>query len=87
MTEQEINHVNTNREIINMWIETHASLQPSNDILIPLIAAYERETEYRIKACPSCLVDCLIWCRMNAKIEPINFELTNPKKKKVRKQK
>jgi len=70
MTAEEKSHFENNKSRINMWIDTNAILQPTSEVLLPLIAAYERETEYRVRACSSCLIDCLIWCRIIAHGNP-----------------
>lgn len=63
MTTTELKHIETNIDVINVWIKNNTKLQYS-DITKPIFEAYERETGFSPAACDSCKIDALIWARM-----------------------
>lgn len=86
MTKEEINHVKSNIELFRMFIDNNIQLQPSMDVLKPLIAPYNLEfpnQSVHKSACKECLLDMLRWAIGQTKIEtePI-IEIKKTKKKK-----
>lgn len=86
MTKEEINHVKSNIELFRMFINNNIQLQPSMDVLKPLIAPYNLEfpnQSVHKSACKECLLDMLRWAIGQTKIEtePI-IEIKKTKKKK-----
>lgn len=86
MTKEEINHVKSNIELFRMFIDNNIQLQPSMDVLKPLIAPYNLEfpnQSIHKSACKECLLDMLRWAIGQTKIEtePI-IEIKKTKKKK-----
>lgn len=67
ITPTEIKHYEELKDSVAFWIDSNAKLQSSSDFLKPFITAYERETEFRVLSCQSCIIDCLIWFRMELK--------------------
>lgn len=61
-------HVHQNLELFNHWIENQSRLQISNDIFKPLIPVFqEANPTVNIYGCQDCIIDMLIWCRMQYK--------------------
>lgn len=86
MTKEEINHVKSNIELFRMFINNNIQLQPSMDVLKPLIAPYNLEfpnQSVHKSACKECLLDMLRWAIGQTKVEtePI-IEIKKTKKKK-----
>lgn len=86
MTKEEINHVKSNIELFRMFIDNNIQLQPSMDVLKPIIAPYNLEfpsQSIHKSACKECLLDMLRWAIGQTKIEtePI-IETKKIKKKK-----
>lgn len=86
MTKEEINHVKSNIELFRMFIDNNIQLQPSMDVLKPLIAPYNLEfpnQSVHKSACKECLLDMLRWAIGQTKVEtePI-IEIKKTKKKK-----
>jgi hypothetical protein len=68
MTKEFYDHIETNLPTFNMWIENHSRLQISNDIFLPLIPVFqEANPTVNLNACQDCIIDMLIWCRMQYK--------------------
>jgi len=67
-------HIQSNLETFNFWIEKQERLQVSNDIFKPLIPVFMAENPtVNLNGCQDCIIDMLIWCRMKLKqqvIEP-----------------
>ena len=72
MTQEAINHVKTNIELFRMFIENSIPLQPSMDVLKPIIAPYNLEfpnQSIHKSACKECLLDMLRWAISQTKEE------------------
>jgi hypothetical protein len=85
MTQEAINHVKTNIELFRMFIENSIPLQPSMDVLKPIIAPYNLEfpnQSIQKSACKECLLDMLRWAIGQTKIEIEPIEIKKVKKKK-----
>ena len=88
MTQEVINHVKSNIELFRMFIDNNIQLQPSMDVLKPIIAPYNLEfpnQSIHKSACKECLLDMLRWAIGQTKIEtePIQpIEVKKVKKKK-----
>ena len=76
MEESIIKHYEDNKVVFEMWISTHARLQPSMDILKPFISIYP----HSIKGCQDCIIDMLIWIRSEIKKTKQNEPTDNKKK-------
>ena len=61
MNEQLYNYFKTHLPTIQLWIDTNAQLEPSNDILKPLIEAFEKETNSKVRNCKDCIIDALVY--------------------------
>lgn len=61
-----------NLDIYKVWIETSADLQPSNDLIAPLIPYYEKSNPgISINhACHDCIIDMLRWYNKENKTLP-----------------
>ena len=86
MTQEVINHVKTNIELFRMFIDNNIQLQPSMDVLKPIIAPYNLEfpnQSIHKSACKECLLDMLRWAIGQTKTETIQLiEVKKVKKKK-----
>lgn len=89
MTNEVINHIKSNIELFRMFIDNNIQLQPSMDVLKPIIAPYNLEfpgQSIHKSACKECILDMLRWAIGQTKIEtetiePI-IEIKKVKKKK-----
>lgn len=79
MTKEELNHIETNLEVINVWIDNHSKLQYS-DTTKPIFNAFERETKNSINGCDDCKIDALIWARAELKKSKETIKETTKKK-------
>jgi hypothetical protein len=79
MTPQLKQHVIDNLPTINVWIETFADLQLSNDIISPIIPEFEKANPGVSYNCKDCLIDVLIWARMTAKEKELKPNKNEPK--------
>ena len=87
MTQEVINHVKSNIELFRMFIDNNIQLQPSMDVLKPIIAPYNLEfpgQSIHKSACKECILDMLRWAIGQTKIETETIE---PIVKKVKKKK
>jgi len=85
MTQEVINHVKTNIELFRMFIENSIPLQPSMDVLKPIIAPYNLEfpnQSIQKSACKECLLDMLRWAIGQTKTETEPAEPIKKVKKK-----
>jgi len=86
MTQEVINHVKSNIELFRMFIDNNIQLQPSMDVLKPIIAPYNLEfpnQSIHKSACKECLLDMLRWAIGQTKTETIQLiEVKKVKKKK-----
>jgi hypothetical protein len=85
MTQEAINHVKTNIELFRMFIENSIPLQPSMDVLKPIIAPYNLEfpnQSIHKSACKECLLDMLRWAIGQTKTETEPAEPIKKVKKK-----
>ena len=86
MTQEVINHVKSNIELFRMFIDNNIQLQPSMDVLKPIIAPYNLEfpnQSIHKSACKECILDMLRWAIGQTKIETIQpIEVKKFKKKK-----
>ena len=85
MTQEVINHVKTNIELFRMFIENSIPLQPSMDVLKPIIAPYNLEfpnQSIHKSACKECLLDMLRWAIGQTKTETEPAEPIKKVKKK-----
>ena len=85
MTQEVINHVKSNIELFRMFIENSIPLQPSMDVLKPIIAPYNLEfpnQSIHKSACKECLLDMLRWAIGQTKIETEPAEPIKKVKKK-----
>ena len=63
-------HVKNNLDVFNIWIETNADLQPTNDLLQPIIPEFKKEfPNVNINGCKECLIDMLRWAKSKLKEE------------------
>lgn len=70
-------HIHQNLELFNHWIENQSRLQISNDIFKPLIPVFqEANPTVNIHACQDCIIDMLIWCRREHKMNKDGFKIT-----------
>lgn len=67
MTKEELQHIEKNLKEINVWIETKAALQRSNDTLAPILKAYQNAGFVLSPSCQDCIIDVLIWARKEYK--------------------
>ena len=86
-SQEVLQHIESNLEKINSWIGVGASLEPSNDTLVPIIAEYAKENPgiNLGGSCRSCLIDMLRVAVMSLKES--KGELTGPEKVKAAKDK
>ena len=85
MTQEAINHVKSNIELFRMFIENSIPLQPSMDVLKPIIAPYNLEfpnQSIQKSACKECLLDMLRWAIGQTKTETEPAEPIKKVKKK-----
>lgn len=85
MTQEVINHVKSNIELFRMFIENSIPLQPSMDVLKPIIAPYNLEfpnQSIHKSACKECLLDMLRWAIGQTKTETEPAEPIKKVKKK-----
>jgi hypothetical protein len=85
MTQEAINHVKINIELFRMFIENSIPLQPSMDVLKPIIAPYNLEfpnQSIHKSACKECLLDMLRWAIGQTKTETEPAEPIKKVKKK-----
>jgi len=85
MTQEVINHVKINIELFRMFIENSIPLQPSMDVLKPIIAPYNLEfpnQSIQKSACKECLLDMLRWAIGQTKTETEPAEPIKKVKKK-----
>ena len=85
MTQEAINHVKINIELFRMFIENSIPLQPSMDVLKPIIAPYNLEfpnQSIQKSACKECLLDMLRWAIGQTKTETEPAEPIKKVKKK-----
>jgi len=85
MTQEVINHVKINIELFRMFIENSIPLQPSMDVLKPIIAPYNLEfpnQSIHKSACKECLLDMLRWAIGQTKTETEPAEPIKKVKKK-----
>jgi len=85
MTQEVINHVKINIELFRMFIDNNIQLQPSMDVLKPIIAPYNLEfpnQSIHKSACKECLLDMLRWAIGQTKTE---IEPAEPIKKVTKK--
>ena len=85
MTQEVINHVKSNIELFRMFIENSIPLQPSMDVLKPIIAPYNLEfpnQSIQKSACKECLLDMLRWAIGQTKTETEPAEPIKKVKKK-----
>ena len=85
MTQEAINHVKSNIELFRMFIENSIPLQPSMDVLKPIIAPYNLEfpnQSIHKSACKECLLDMLRWAIGQTKTETEPAEPIKKVKKK-----
>jgi len=85
MTQEVINHVKSNIELFRMFIENSIPLQPSMDVLKPIIAPYNLEfpnQSIHKSACKECLLDMLRWAIGQTKTETEPAEPIKKAKKK-----
>lgn len=69
MTEQTLKHVAKNRATFEFWINRKEKLQYSNDIFKPIIPEFtEAHPAINLAACPSCIVDMLVWAIKELKV-------------------
>ena len=64
-----LEHFNKNLPTFQVWIDTNATLQPTNNILEPLISAYQ-EVNPTINlngSCRECFIDMLRWYKIESK--------------------
>jgi hypothetical protein len=63
-----IKHVKDNHEVFQLWIQTHQTLQPSADILQPIIPEFKKEfPNVDLEACANCIIDMLVWACIQLK--------------------
>lgn len=69
-------HFTANYEqTFKVWIDSNQKLQPSHDLLQPLIKPFvEANPGVNIYSCQDCIIDMLVWYRKEIKEE------TKPKK-------
>lgn len=68
MTDEFYNHVANNSEVFDLWINNNSRLEPSADILQPLIKPFETENPgVNIRSCKDCIIDMLIWAKIQLK--------------------
>lgn len=73
MTDEFYNHVANNSEVFDLWITNNSILEPSADILQPLIKPFEAENPgVNIRSCKDCIIDMLIWAKIQLKNKPKN---------------
>ena len=85
MTQEVINHVKSNIELFRMFIENSIPLQPSMDVLKPIITPYNLEfpnQSIHKSACKECLLDMLRWAIGQTKTETEPAEPIKKVKKK-----
>ena len=85
MTQEVINHVKSNIELFRMFINNNIQLQPSMDVLKPIIAPYNLEfpnQSIQKSACKECILDMLRWAIGQTKIETEPAEPIKKVKKK-----
>lgn len=66
-------HVKANIDSINLWIRLNDKLQPSMDVLQPIIKEFKSKPEHKninIDGCPECIIDMLRWARKEAGLTP-----------------
>lgn len=77
-----IEHYQANQSTFDFWIERNEILQPSMDILQPLIKPFnERFPEVNINACHNCIIDMLKWSKLQFEKSISGTEQTKSKKK------
>jgi hypothetical protein len=65
------NHIKQNEQTFKLWISLNAKLQPSADILKPIIPEFIKENPgVNINNCPECLIDMLRWALIQIKETP-----------------
>lgn len=68
MNKQEaIEHFKKHIDRFNSAIDNKLVLQPSSDYLKPLIPIFEEETNTSVRSCSDCLIDMLIWFKLEIK--------------------
>ena len=77
--EKWLEHVKDNEETFKLWIEMNEMVQPSNDLLKPIIPIFNKEfPTMNIYGCRECVIDMLRWAR----IELRKAEMGDTKQKK-----
>jgi hypothetical protein len=60
-----LKHVKENEETFKLWIEMNETVQPSNDLLAPIIPVFNKEfPTMNINSCQECVIDMLRWARI-----------------------
>lgn len=71
MTAEFYKHIEDNSVVFDLWIDIHAKLEPSADILKPLIEPFLKENpNVNIYGCKDCVIDMLIWAKIQLKNKP-----------------
>lgn len=86
MTDQEevfVAHWELHAETFNFWIERHERLQSGMAVLKPLKPLFiAGNPTVNITGCQDCLIDMLIWCRMEYKRLNQNLKTYEPRNRK-----
>lgn len=62
-----IDHVKENEIQIRLWIEMNENIQPSHDIISPIIPFFQKEfPKITLIGCGECLIDMLRWSIIQA---------------------
>lgn len=71
MTQELYDYIEQNKDLFNLWIETKAMLEPSADIFKPLIPVFiESNPGVNLYSCKECILDMLIWAKIQLKNKP-----------------
>jgi len=84
MTPELYKYIEDNKDTFNLWIRLHSRLEPSADILQPLIKPFqEANPGVNIMGCKDCIIDMLIWANIQLKNQP--KQDTNERIKRIKK--
>jgi len=71
-----LKHIKDNLETLQVWADNKLRIQPSHDLLKPIIPVFKKQfPDVNIHGCPDCVTDMICW----AVIEYKKSE-TKPKK-------